>query len=415
MRIPAEVRPLHFFLPGMSGYGKSTTIHAMAYQDIKLGRGVCVIDPKGDLVNQLIHWIPENRVEDTIYLDLDTPIPIDFMRHTDQDKEVLVGDLIYILEKNTANKQRMTAILRDLIVTLLGVPDTTFLDIYYFLVNKRRRDEILLKLRDQDLKDRWRDRFPGEKEIDPILSRMTTIIRTDSLRAIFGMPNAKLNIEDCMNSRNSRKIILVNLGGIGESRHIYGSLLVTKIQQAAFKRHSQKDSERVPFFLYVDEFQNFQTSSFNQILLMARGYKLYLHLASPTIYELDDKVRSAIFSAVTNYIVFCVSADDTKHFRAIAKPYDHEQLASLPRHYALYKIGNAPAEIRRTPQPPPFKETSFAEIIRKRTIEHYSCAVPKNKLVSPEEERITGSPRRFTRQDGQDAHRSPPDNPGTVS
>src|SRR5439155_4209052 len=103
----------------MTGHGKSTLIHAMALQDIKAGRGVCVIDPKGDLVNQLIHWIPDERKDDAIYIDLDTPIPIDFMGFKDrQDREVLVGDLISILE-NTENAVRMKSITRDLIYTLI--------------------------------------------------------------------------------------------------------------------------------------------------------------------------------------------------------------------------------------------------------------------------------------------------------
>src|SRR5450759_212543 len=125
-------RAKHVYVAGMTGMGKSTLIHHMVYQDIKNGSGVCVIDPKGDLVNQLIHWIPENRVEDTIYLDLETPIPIDFMSYnTPDEKEVLVGDLIYIIERHTEGAPRMTSILRDLIYTLLDAGGCSFLDMYY--------------------------------------------------------------------------------------------------------------------------------------------------------------------------------------------------------------------------------------------------------------------------------------------
>jgi len=376
-------RAKHVYVAGMTGMGKSTLIHHMVYQDIKNGSGVCVIDPKGDLVNQLIHWIPENRVEDTIYLDLETPIPIDFMSYnTPDEKEVLVGDLIYIIERHTEGAPRMTSILRDLIYTLLDAGGCSFLDMYYFLWNKTARMKILTRVKDQDLKQRWTDRFPTPKEIDPIYSRMTMFLRTPSLKTIFGTKKPKLVVEDAM---NSRKILLVNLGGVGESRSFYGSLLVSKIQQAAFRRHRVAENKRIPFLLYVDEFQNFQTSSFDHILSMARGYKLYLTLANQGTYQLDERIRKAIFANVSNYIVFRIGDEDTKHFRAIAKPNHHEMLASLPQYHALFKIGGQYALVKRIQPPAPFKEKSFAEIIRKRTIKLYSCVPPTDALASKED------------------------------
>jgi hypothetical protein len=285
LELPYKVRDRHIFIPGMTGHGKSTLIHAMAYQDIKNGAGVCVIDPKGDLVKQLRHWIPKERVADTVYLDLDTPIPLDFMSYSSPDaKEALVGDLKYILTRgeSTEHAPLMNAILEDLIYTLLGANENpniplerkaTFIDIYDFLENEERRAEILRYVTNPRLKRRWDKDLPNPKDRRPVISRMTPFVNSKSLSTILGTPNPKLNIADFM---NNRKIVLVDLGGVGESKMLYGSLLISRIQQAAFGRHNIPKEKRVPFFLYVDEFENFQTSSFHKIISQARGYKLCL-------------------------------------------------------------------------------------------------------------------------------------------
>lgn len=385
LALPYSIRDRHIFIPGMTGYGKSTLMHSMAYQDIKNGAGVCVIDPKGDLVKELCGWIPKERVEHTVYLDLETPIPLDFMSYRGQDgKEALVGDLKYIFTRGTSteNAPLMNAILEDLIYTLLDANEnpripsdrkTTFIDIYDFLEDEARRKEILQYTTDARLKRRWLNDFPNQKDRRPVITRMTPFVRSKSLSTILGTPNPKLNVAELM---NNRKIMLVDLGGVAESKMIYGALLVSRIQQAAFARHSVPKEKRIPFFLYVDEFENFQTGSFHKIISQARGYKLCLTVGCQWLDQLNPDVRSALFT-VSTYIIFALQEKDSKQFKALIRPYEPDDLVGLKQHEALYII-NKRRPIRKSTLPPPPKisdigRTSYAEEIKRRTLEKYGA------------------------------------------
>ena len=361
LEVPYSIRDRHIFIPGMTGHGKSTLMYAMAYQDIQNGAGVCVIDPKGDLVKQLRHWIPKERVDDVAYLDLDTPIPLDFMTYATEDsKEALVGDLKYILTRgaSTEHAPLMNAIVEDVIYTLLDAnenpsfpPDrrATFIDIYDFLEEEVRRAEILRYVTSARHKRRWLKDFPNPKDRRPVISRMTPFINSKSLSKILGTPNPKLNIADFM---NSRKILLVDLAGVSETKMLYGSLLVSRIQQAAFGRHNIPKDKRVPFFLYVDEFENFQTSSFHKIISQARGYKLCLTVGCQWLDQLNLDARAALFT-VSTYIIFAVSEKDSKQFKALIKPYVPDDLVTLPPFKALCLIDKKNPIIKSTPPPAP--------------------------------------------------------------
>jgi hypothetical protein len=379
--IPYKVRNQHIYIPGKTRHGKSTLIHAMAYQDIMNGAGVCVIDPKGDLVNSLIHWVPEGRKDDCIYLSPKAPVPINFLDYCDEDeKETLVGELKYVITRGTDVRDAplMNAILTDLIYTLLNAnenPDmptserATFLDVYRFLVDPDRMRFILSFVKDASLKHRWENNFPHPKDRDSTLTRMTPFIRNASLSKLFDDPTPKLNIAELM---DTRKILLVDLGGISESTKILGTLLIAKIRQAAFRRADPK-APRTPFHLYVDEFEFFQTSDFDQILSFAGGYGLRLTLANQFIGQLDSNIRQSIFGNVGSFIVFCVSMDDSKYFKHMT---DHPVWHLRP-HQAMYKIAGQWAVVKETPKPPPAPTRSYADDIRKRTLELYSCKSPR--------------------------------------
>jgi len=393
LELPYKIRDRHIFIPGMTGYGKSTLMHAMAYQDIKNGAGVCVIDPKGDLVKQLRHWIPKERVEDTVYLDLDTPIPLDFMSYSNDDaQEALVGDLKYILTRgaSTEHAPLMNAILEDLIYTFFDANDNpkipperkaTFIDIYDFLEDEGRRAEILRYVTNPRYQRRWAKDFPNPKDRRPVISRMKPFVNRKSLSTILGTPNPKLNIADLM---NNRKILLVDLAGVSESKMLYGSLLVSRIQQAAFGRHSIAKEKRVPFFLYVDEFENFQTSSFHMIISQARGYKLCLTVGCQWLDQLNAEIRSALFT-VSTYIIFAVSEKDSKQFRALIRPYEPDDLVNLPPHKALYLINKRNPTIKCTPLPPPHTsevgKVSYVEDIERNTITNYGAPSAINRTT----------------------------------
>ncbi len=382
--IPYEYRMRHVFLPGMSGSGKSTTFHHHALRDIENGAGVCGIDPKGDLVKSLACFIPPERRDDCIYLDLDTPIPLDFMGYSGRDqKEALIGNLKYIVTKGVSDEHAplMNAILEDVIYTLLSANENpripkdekaTFIDIHDFLEDERRRT-FLVSYATPKFQAKWTpEKFPNPKDRRPVICRMSSFVNSDTLSAIFGNPNPKLDIAYCM---NNRKILLVDLAGVGHSKMIYGSLLVAKIQQAAFGRHSIPESQRIPFYLYVDEFENFQTSSFHYIISQARGYRLGLTVGCQWLDQLTNENQHALFT-VANYIMFGMSPQDANKFKTLIRPYEPDALVTMPPYRALYLVNRANPKILSTPWPafvPLSRELETADYIRKRTLDLYGC------------------------------------------
>lgn len=380
MKLYYDVRNQHLYVPGKTRHGKSTLFLNMAIQDIEQGAGICVIDPKGDLVNRIIHYVPEKRKDDCIYISTHNPVPINFLDYKDDtEKETLVGELKYVITRGMSAESAplMDAIITDLLYTLLdareSMPkfDITFLDVHRFLSAEKRREHIMQFVRDPELRARW-DTMPNPKECAPTLTRMTPFVRNPSLRRLFDCPEPTLNIAELM---DNRRILLVNLGGVSESTRIFATLLIAKIRQAAFRRGTPgpsfvPESQRIPFFLYVDEFEFFQTQDFDQILSFAAGYGLRLTLANQFIGQLDSNIRQSIFGNVGSFIVFCVSPDDARFFRHIAGEHD---LANIEKYEALYKIAGQRPVLKSTPAPPEPSPVSHAEYIRKRTIDLYSC------------------------------------------
>lgn len=381
LEIPYQIRNKHIYIPGKTRHGKSTLIHAMAYQDIRNGAGVCVIDPKGDLVESLLNWIPESRRDDCVYLSSKSPVPINFFDYTnDDEKETVVGDIKYVITRGGDAKEAplMDAILTDLIYTLFNANENpamprgkraTFLDIYRFLEDPVRQQFIRSFVTDKSLLLRWDNNFPHPKERAPTITRMTPFFRNPSLRQLFDCPDPALDIAKVM---DGRKILLVDLGGISESARIFATLLIAKIRQVAFRRASIKEHQRIPFFLYVDEFEFFQTNDFDHILSFAGGYGLRLTLANQFIGQLDPRIRDSIFGNVSTFIVFCTSPSDANYFKHIT-PIG-VSIAHLPEFQALYKIARQPPVVKPTPAPPKGPpQQSHADYIRNRTLQEYSC------------------------------------------
>lgn len=390
MKLPWAVRNQHLYIPGKTRHGKSTLIHALARQDFERGAGGCVIDPKGDLVGSLIHHIPAARKDACIYLSTRSPVPIDFMDYADDDeKQTLVGELKHVITRgmDATAAPLMDAILTDLLYTLFAANEhpkmpkgerATFLDVHRFLSDEERRGFILSHVTDRELVRRWsKENFPNAKECAPTLTRMTPFLRNPSLRKLFDCPEPKLNIADAM---DSRKILLVDLGGISEPTKIFATLLIAKIRQAAFRRASIPESKRIPFHLYVDEFEFFQTADFEQILSFAGGYGLRLTLANQFITQLDAKIGDSISGNVGSFIIFCVSPKDANYFKHIAwipgqlgerLPVD---LANLPKYRAFYKIAGQQPIVKDTPRPAGYSHQSHADYIRKHTLDTYGVA-----------------------------------------
>lgn len=374
--IPDHLRSRHVYIAGATQHGKSTFIERMALADIDNGHGICILDPKGDLIKSIVHKIPAHRANDTILLEAGKPVPIDFMGwETEQERQTLAADIFQTFlqfSTMTAGDQWLS-VLRAVIYTLLDAKHCSFLDINTILVNEEKRREILARVKNPDILEYWQLEFPQLKKDapQPIVTRMKQFTFTPPLKTLLGTADAKLNLFDCM---ERRKVILVDLTGVGKSNgNLIGQLLVSKIQQAAFRRESQPRARRVPFYLYADEFQNFQTSAFDTILSEAGGYQLCLTLANQGLYQLEPKIKDAIFTNVTGgWIVFHIDEKDVANFKLKTQPIEAEQLASLPPHTAFIKIGTGDPAIVKTPPPVEARE-SYADSIRERTLREYGC------------------------------------------
>ncbi len=380
--IPDNVRATHVYMPGKTQHGKSTLMFWMLLQDITRGNGACLMDGKGDFAPEFLNWIPENRKDDAIYLDIDTPVPLDFMGyHGEREKEVVIAELRYILTRSVETQYAplMNANITDLLYTLFNYNENsktpphcraTFLDIFNFLDDPERRDVILNRVTDEALQRRWRDNFPNPVERSRITTRMTSFVRSETLSKIFGTKQPRLNLAEIM---DKRKILIVNLGPIDDIKKTYGTLLLSKIRQAAMRRAAIPKSQRVPFYLYCDEFQEFQTSDFDKLLSLAGGLGLCLTLAHQYTDQLESNVLSAILGNVSTFICFRLGQPSANCLRGeIPKDY-LPCLTTLPVGQVVYRAADGSTTTLHTPVPPTFPHASYAEIIRNRTVDNYGC------------------------------------------
>jgi hypothetical protein len=406
--LPDSARLRHVYVPGKTGYGKSTLLFWMAAQDIFQGKGVCVIDPKGDLVRLLLDYIPESRKDDVLWLDLNHPVALDFMDYgggdddddddDEREKERLIGELRFLLTKQERpeNAPLMSANIEAILYTLFNFnenpktqPDrrATFVDIGRFLTHDNRRNEILAGLTDPKFSHLWKGDF--SKAIQPIeIKRITTrtnkFFFAQSLNKIFDAPQPKLNIARAM---EEKKILLVNIGGVDEVQRMYATLIISKIRDAAYRRANPK-YPRIPYYLYCDEFQMFQTSDFDLMLSMARGYGLALTLANQYVHQLESQILHSITGNASTFICFQLGGASiaalrhelTDHWAIDRQIADRflQKLATLQDFEAVYRDMRGNISKINTPRPiafmPQYKKTGFAEYIKKRTIERYSSA-----------------------------------------
>ena len=348
-------RRQHTYVIGKTGTGKTVLLKNMALQDIRAGRGIGIIDPHGEFVEEVLAHIPPERSDDVVYfnpVDVDYPIGFNVLEVPDQKyKHLVVSDLLGIFTKIWANvwSARMEYILQNCILALLDTPGTTLLGIPRILVDKDYREKIIANVKDPVVKsfwvheyETWRDQFRNEA-IVPIQNKVGQFLNTSFIRNIVGQPKSSLNIPQIM---NEGKILLVNVskGRIGEDNSgLLGAMIITKIQLAAMERVRIAEEERRDFYLYVDEFQNFATDSFAGILSEARKYRLALILAHQYIGQLvtdvSTKVRDAVFGNVGTMISFRIGADDAEYMEKEFEPeFMTQDLVNLPNHHVYLKL-----------------------------------------------------------------------------
>ncbi len=346
-------RSRHVYIIGQTGAGKSGLLELFALSDIFYNQGYCIIDPHGDFAINNLRFIPESRIKDVVYFNpADTAYPVAFnpLELSDETRKPNVcSEVIGVLKRMFGDSwgPRLEHILRYTLLALLDRPETTLLDISRMLTDKEFRKETLEYCKDVTVLQFWKHEFGqwNEKQVNesiaPVLNKVGAFTANPIIRNIIGQPKSSFDVRKIM---DEGKILVVNLskGLIGEDNAgILGAFLVTKIQLAAMSRSDIPDvKDRRPFYLYVDEFQNFATDSFAVILSEARKYGLNLTVANQYIAQMTDSVRDAVFGNVGTTISFRVSADDAPILVKQFEPtFDESDLIQMNnRHFIISMI-----------------------------------------------------------------------------
>lgn len=344
-------RRRHVWVVGKTGTGKSTLIANMVIDDLKKGRGVAVIDPHGDLCETVLNYIPKNRINETIYFnpaDRDYPIVINPLEvNTKEEAELVVSGLMSIFTKVWANvwSARMEYILRNSLLSLTEIPNSTLADVLRLLGDDDYRNKVVQKMDDETLKSFWVNEFnkmPDKlraEAVSPIQNKVGQFVTSPMVRNILSQPKSTISLGQVM---DRGMIFLANLsqGRLGEDNAaLLGATLITKFQLAAMHRVDIPESARLDFHLFVDEFQNFATDSFIKILSEARKYHLNLMLANQYMGQIPDAVQKAILGNAGSLVSFAVGADDAQIIhKEYAEVFSQNDLVNLANFQIAVKL-----------------------------------------------------------------------------
>lgn len=349
--IKREDRRKHVYIIGKTGTGKTTLLLNMIIQDIKNGEGLAFFDPHGDAVKILLNYIPNERIEDVIYLnpaDFNHPFGFNALENVSYEKRHLVVSSILSVFKKIwvdAWSARMEYLLTNALLSLLEFPGATFLDINRLFSDDDFRKRVVSNLKDPVVKSFWEKEYEKyhltfrTEAVAPIQNKTGQFINNPLIRNIIGQSKSSLNLREIM---DERKILLVNLsiGEIGEeSANLLGGLLIGKLYLTAMERVSIPEEERKDFYLYVDEFQNFATELFINILSEARKYRLNLILAHQYLDQVDEEIIKAVFGNVGTLIVFRIGAKDAQIFyEEFERKIPLENIINLQSYHGYIKL-----------------------------------------------------------------------------
>jgi hypothetical protein len=350
--VSQEHRLRHMHVVGASGTGKSTLLLNLILQDIEHGEGVAVLDPHGDLIDQILGYIPERRHEDVILIDpADAEFPVGFnilSAHSELEKTLLSSDLVAVFQRlSTSWGDQMTSVMGNAVLAFLESDrGGTLSDLRRFLVETEFRREFLTTVRDAEVVYYWQREFPllTGKPQAPLLTRLDTFLRPKLIRAMVAQPANRVDFTSLM---NDGKILLVKLaqGAIGEENAaLLGTLFVAKFNQLALGRQAVSERERRPFFVYIDEFQHFVTPSMATLLSGARKYRLGLILAHQELRQLwnqDRDVAGAVLANPATRICFRVGDDDAKKLEDGFASFTARDLQNLGVGEAVCRIDRA--------------------------------------------------------------------------
>lgn len=350
-----EDRRRHMYMVGKTGSGKSYMLQQMALQDIINGEGIAFLDPHGDSAEWLLERIPPHRIEDVIYWDpSDTERPLGFNiieYYDEQDKHRVVNAILGMMQKmfdphnQGITGPRFERAVRNAMLTVMEEEGTTLVEVLRILSDQNYANKKIPNIKDELVKRYWTDEIANTQEFHKsevlgyIVSKFDRFVTNKLARNIFGQAKSGFNMRWVM---DNQKVLIVNLskGLIGEENaQFLGLLLVPRILSAAMSRADIRQDDRKDFYLYVDEFQNFSTEDFAQILSEARKYRLNLIVANQYITQIDEKIRDAVFGNVGSVISFKVGNQDAQFLESVFMPiFDANDLVNLENVNAYVKI-----------------------------------------------------------------------------
>ncbi len=375
-------RRYHMYSIGKTGTGKSTLLENMIIDDIKEGRGVAVVDPHGDLIANVLKFVPKERIDDVILFapaQSDFPIGFNPLENVNPElKGIVASGVVGIFKKIFGESwgPRLEYILRNTILALLDYPNATMLGITRILTNKRYRNRVVDKVTDPVIKaffvdefERYEPKFRTEA-ISPIQNKVGQFLSSPMIRNIVGQPKSTINIGEIM---DSGKILLLDLsiGKLGEdSAALLGAMMITKIQLASMQRAYIPEADRRDFYLYVDEFQNFATESFATILSEARKYHLNLIMTNQFIAQMPEPVASAVFGNIGTLISFRVGATDAGSLVKEYEPvFEANDMVNVDNYQIYVKMSidgvTSPAFSAQTLPPRTDTEGNTEDIVRR--------------------------------------------------
>ncbi len=340
-------RLLHTYILGKTGTGKTNLLQTQILQDLQMNNGCCVIDAHGDLIESIFNKIPPERIKDVIYLDIPNPnhnFKFNPLIKAPYEKRTLIASLtLDVLEKmwKSAWGTKLEHILRYCLLTLLDQNEANLSDIVKLLEDEKYRNECIKNVKNGDIRRFWIKEFKqySKTDLQPIYNKIGAFMVYPAVRRLLITNTNEISLREIL---DNRKILLVNVakGALGEDvTNILGALILNSLSFSAFTRIDIKERERIPFFVYIDEFQNYTSLSLVNMLSELRKFKIGMILAHQYMSQLEDKIKEAVLGNVGTIITFRLGAYDATYFAKEYFPvFDVLDIINLPNYQIYLKM-----------------------------------------------------------------------------